>query len=220
LVVTAASSNPGLVPVSSVFLESFGASRYVLACPEPNHSGRATITLTVRDGGGLTAQTQFELVVCPGGPEIVVHPADQVAEPGMTVQLSVQATGTNLTYQWFMGANPLPGQTSTILVITNVGPTDAGEYHVEVADGLCQTVSRTAVLRIVPTLNVELYAVVSVEGMIGHSYRLECKERVDGTETWKALAVLTLERSPELFIDLSSPRTTNRFYRAVAAPNP
>ena len=40
------------------------------------------------------------LVVLP--PEITTHPSDAVVSPGGTIRFSVQATGRNLMYQWYL----------------------------------------------------------------------------------------------------------------------
>src|SRR5262249_48802666 len=55
LVVSAASSNPTLVPTSAIALGGSGASRTVSVTPAAGQSGSATITLPVPDAGGLSA---------------------------------------------------------------------------------------------------------------------------------------------------------------------
>ena len=100
-----------------------------------------------------------------------------------------------------------------------MGLADVDDYHVEISNGLCQSSSRTVTLRLAPQLEVELYAVVTVHGIMDHSYRIEYREDVDPADAWKALAVLKLEKETQLFIDLSSPRILRRFYRAVPVPN-
>lgn len=63
LVVTATSSNQTLVPNAGLVLGGSGAGRTVTATPAANLSGTTTITLTVRDTGGLTATDTFVLTV-------------------------------------------------------------------------------------------------------------------------------------------------------------
>jgi len=62
LTVTAASSNPTLVPESGLVLGGSDAERTITVTPAANQSGTATITLTVSDGA-LTASTSFMLTV-------------------------------------------------------------------------------------------------------------------------------------------------------------
>jgi len=219
--VTAKSSNPILVPEDNIVLfEVGGAERHVLVLPALDQSGRASITLTVTDDGGLTAETTFDVVVCPGGPEITAQPTDQVAEPGMTVRFTVAAAGDGLSYQWFKETDLLAGQTQATLELVRVSTDAVGNYHVEVSDGLCRTTSNAVTLRLVPELEVDLYSVVTVQGMVGRTYQIEYRDDAGPEESWKPLAVLVMEQETQLFIDLSSPRTVKRLYRAISADQP
>jgi RHS repeat-associated protein len=63
LIVTARSSNLELVPPDGLVLGGSGATRTITVSPTPGRSGEAVITLTVRDGGGLTAFDTFRVAV-------------------------------------------------------------------------------------------------------------------------------------------------------------
>jgi len=63
LVLSKASSNTTLVPLANIILGGAGASRTVTVIPELNGHGSATITITVTDGGGLSASDSFVLTV-------------------------------------------------------------------------------------------------------------------------------------------------------------
>ncbi len=65
LVVTAASSNTGLVSTASIQLSGTGSNRTVNITPLANQSGSATITLTVTDASNTTASASFTLTVTP-----------------------------------------------------------------------------------------------------------------------------------------------------------
>ena len=67
LTLSAASSNPTLVPVANIRFGGSGASRTVALIPTANLTGTAAITLTVSDGG-LSASTSFVLTVVPALP--------------------------------------------------------------------------------------------------------------------------------------------------------
>src|SRR6266571_8973481 len=62
LIVTAASSNPTLVPGANIVFGGSGANRTVTVTPALNQTGTATITVTVSDGS-LTASDSFVLTV-------------------------------------------------------------------------------------------------------------------------------------------------------------
>lgn len=63
LTVTGASSNQLLVPVANIVLGGTGAARTVKLTPAAGMVGVTTITLTVKDGGGLGAVTSFPVFV-------------------------------------------------------------------------------------------------------------------------------------------------------------
>src|SRR5437667_4214552 len=62
LIVSAASSNPALVPAANIVFGGSGANRTVTVTPALNQTGTATITVTVSDGS-LTASDSFVLTV-------------------------------------------------------------------------------------------------------------------------------------------------------------
>jgi len=62
LTVTAASSNPDLVPVVNIVLSGSGAVRTATITPAPNQFGMSTITLTVSDGSA-SADSEFDIFV-------------------------------------------------------------------------------------------------------------------------------------------------------------
>jgi hypothetical protein len=63
LTVTANSSNPLLVPNGSIVLGGNSVTRTATITPAANQSGQVTITLTVSDGSGGSAQDSFVLTV-------------------------------------------------------------------------------------------------------------------------------------------------------------
>jgi hypothetical protein len=65
--------------------------------------------------------------------------------PGTTASFNVSATGTGLSYQWFKGLTPLPGQTGSSLTLDNISSADAGTYNVLVS-GACTSVAESATL--------------------------------------------------------------------------
>jgi len=62
LIVTATSSNPALVPITSIVLAGSGTSRTVTVTPVSGAKGAATITVTVSDGA-LAAHEEFQVIV-------------------------------------------------------------------------------------------------------------------------------------------------------------
>lgn len=81
-------------------------------------------------------------------PEITQSPADAIFAPGDSVELSVVATGTNLTYQWRRNFQSLAGETGANLQIASTAVGDAGTYDVIVTDDEGSAASDTATLAV------------------------------------------------------------------------
>ena len=65
LTVTASSSNTSLVTSSGIVFGGSGANRTITISPSAGQIGTTAITLTVTDGGGMTAQDTFLVTVNP-----------------------------------------------------------------------------------------------------------------------------------------------------------
>jgi hypothetical protein len=74
-------------------------------------------------------------------PNITQQPVNATVAEEQVATLTVTATGTGLTYQWYKGATPIAGATSSTLLVTNTAgsnrpwsvPGDNGSYHVVVS---------------------------------------------------------------------------------------
>jgi len=70
------------------------------------------------------------------GTTITANPSDVSGCAGKAVELSVVATGANLTYQWKKNGNNIAGATKTAFTIASINQTDAGTYTCTVS-GTC-----------------------------------------------------------------------------------
>ncbi len=69
------------------------------------------------------------------------------------------------------------------------------------------------------TLGVQLYPGIRLNGLFGHSYRIDYADNLTPTN-WNFLRYVTAPTSAaSLFFDPQSPGSTNRFYRAVEVSN-
>ncbi len=91
LAVTASSSNTALVPHANIVVGGSGADRTLTVTPRAGVYGATTITLTVTDADGGSAETTFALVV--NGTPRFVSPSEGAAFNTTSVTLSGQASG-------------------------------------------------------------------------------------------------------------------------------
>jgi hypothetical protein len=86
--------------------------------------------LLIRDGYGPnpTQEILFTLEFPVEAPVITTHPTNQTLDVGVSLSLSVVATGANLAYQWKKDGNNINGATSSVYTKSNVQTNDAGSY--------------------------------------------------------------------------------------------
>src|SRR6185369_10426048 len=66
-----------------------------------------------------------------------------------------------------------------------------------------------------PALELQLYAGLSITGVVGAVYSVEYATDLAQTNSWQCLEFLQLPASPYLWVDSSVAATRQRFYRAV-----
>jgi streptogramin lyase len=82
-------------------------------------------------------------------PAITRQPLSQTVPPGTNVTFSVTASGAStLAYQWLFNGSNIVGATKSSFAITNVQPTDAGNYSVIVTNSQGSITSSDAVLTV------------------------------------------------------------------------
>ena len=79
---------------------------------------------------------------------ITTQPQNQSVNQGDDVTFTVQAQGSNLSYQWQKNNSDISGATADQLVINNVQPGDAGTYKVIVTGACGQVISDEADLNV------------------------------------------------------------------------
>jgi hypothetical protein len=109
------------------------------------------VVITVTDSTGSSAHSTNRIFVADTQrPDILDQPVSLTNNAGTSASFNVNATAcTALTYQWYLGADALAGQTNSILNIGSVGPADVGSYSVVVTGAGGSTNSAPATLTVI-----------------------------------------------------------------------
>jgi alpha-tubulin suppressor-like RCC1 family protein len=127
-----------------------------LLLPNAQSADAGTYSLVMANAHGAITGQVAELTVTPSAPVILSHPASQTIALGGAVELSVEAVGSSLTYQWqHAGTNlvddgRISGAGTTRLRIPAAELPDSGAYVVALSGSLGQETSLPAVLTVLP----------------------------------------------------------------------
>lgn len=101
-------------------------------------------------------------------PSIITHPQSQTSLTGTTANLSVAATGTApLIYQWRRNGialnegGSISGTGTSALFLTNVQPTDAGDFDAVVTNNFGSVTSQVAILTVVTQVTLTRISTVT-----------------------------------------------------------
>ncbi len=126
-----------ITPVNNALLD--GTRSFTLALSEGANvfPVAGAMTVSIRDDESL--------------PQITAQPQEVLAVSGTAASFSVTATSpTALSYQWFLGGNPISGATSATYNIASVSPANEGSYTVRVTNAYDSVFSAAASLVIIP----------------------------------------------------------------------
>jgi hypothetical protein len=104
-------------------------------------------------------------------PVITAQPVSQTVYAGQTATFTVAATGQDLTYDWYAGAEPV-GIQGTTLTINNAQLSDAGDYQVRVSNVGGFVWSDTVTLTVLDLPGDAIPSAVSGEGTITGNGRI------------------------------------------------
>jgi Leucine-rich repeat (LRR) protein len=90
----------------------------------------------------------------PVTPVVVFHPRSQEVRLHGSLVLSVAGAGGSLSYQWKRNGTDIPGATNRRLILSGVGAGDAGDYTVNVSNGVGAALSNPATVTVLEQLQV------------------------------------------------------------------
>ena len=143
--VTIATTHGSVSPVTDR-----GDGTYTATLTAATTNGTANISATV-NGQSVSETTTVTMESPCTAPAITSQPRTQLVSSGSSATLTVSASGTSLSYQWYAGASgntggPIAGATGTSLTVT---PASTTSYWVRVT-GACGTADSAAATVTVP----------------------------------------------------------------------
>jgi hypothetical protein len=123
-----------------------GETNATLNLPGLDLSSSGNYTVVVANSNGSVSSEPAVMIVLEA-PSIIISPVNQSVAQGDDVLFNVEAAGGGvLSYQWQFNGVDLPGQTNTVLNLTNVNIHDTGPYAVRVANVVSEATSTPAYL--------------------------------------------------------------------------
>ncbi|MCF8226739.1 MAG: immunoglobulin domain-containing protein [Bacteroidales bacterium] len=131
-----------------------GATTNSITINPAQTSDAGNYTVIVSGSCGILTSDPAELVV-DDNIAITVQPSDKTVCLGSNTSLSVTATGSNLSYQWFKNGGAMSGETSSTLSLTSVTESDEASYYCRVSNSCGQQLpSNSADVVVNPLLSI------------------------------------------------------------------
>ncbi len=235
LTVTAASSNPGLIPNPTLNYTSPNATGTLNFAPAANNYGTATVTVTVNNSGAsnnIVTQSFTVTVnavnqpptldVLNGGrvPTILIPPQTQTAEAGCAVNFAASVTGSPFpTCRWFFNGNAIAGCTNR-LWLSGIQASNVGAYTLVVSNVWGAATSAPAMLSVIAPVERRAVPAVSLMAQPGSSVGLDYCDVPGSTAGWTTIATMTMSNTSQFYFDVSEPLPPQRFYRVWQSGTP
>ena len=114
-----------------------GATSSTFTIPSLQAGSSGSYDVVVTNLFGVAPSSPAVIAVqAPTMPTIVQGPVGRTLYPGGLLNLTVQATGGELRYQWQKGGSALAGATNSAYVVPNVSAADSGNYQVTVTNSV------------------------------------------------------------------------------------
>jgi hypothetical protein len=128
-----------------------------------NDSGQYQVLIS--NGQGSTNSQQATISVQPlASPSISQDPQGRTIYLGGLINLSVQATGGGLAYQWQKGGTNVVGATNATYRVDHATANDAGTYQVSVSNSLGSAPSGTAAVSVIVPAAGSYGQVITADG--------------------------------------------------------
>jgi hypothetical protein len=133
--------------------------------------------------------------------------------PGVAVISNVVSSTDGMNWKWH-GAATQSGNYYRLNAVTY----GQGTFVAVGGNFIIQSSPLTNSTPAQPTLSLNAYAGVRIEGPAGKWYRIERTDALQNSNTYVAVTNIYLPSTPATWIDFDSPNARSRFYRAVVLP--
>jgi len=154
-----------------------------------------------------------------GPPVISLQPISQTVILNSSVYFYAAAGGTApLSFQWYKDSTVVLGATNSILRMQYVTLADSGAYTLLISNSVGTVSTIPANLVVTPGMQVDIYAGITVQGLVGANCQIQYCYDLSNTNNWTILTNFTLPTSPYFWLDPTPARFQRRFYRAFLTP--
>ena len=192
--------------------------------PEPRPPGNYSIKFSLGQWNiyeQLPLRGRFRVNILPVPQRLTVSPKESGSCLGERAVFNVKAEFGQepFSYQWyFNGTNLLDGETNSQLRLLNLTAEQAGSYSAIITNDFGSTTSPSATLKVFDAcVALNLYAGLSITGLVGRTYSLEYLTNVVETN-WTVLATKMMTQPTWLFIDTNTPVEPKKFFRVRLQP--
>jgi len=122
------------------------AATYTIAATAQNDAGTYSVAVANAEGSVLSTQASLTVTTQALTPAIVAEPLDVYIHPGDLASFKVQASGTGLSYQWYLDGTLVPGFTTDTFPAFAVEPYhDGWEFHCVISNSSGSVTTRKAI---------------------------------------------------------------------------
>ena len=133
----------------------------------PTLSGVFQVYITATNTSGTSTPTLITFTINAATstiPSISTQPLTQTVNPGSYVTLSVTASGTAPSYQWYLNGVAISGATSSTYTIPSALQVNAGSYTVSITNSSGAVTSQAAQLNVLNPGRLSNLSVLSLDG--------------------------------------------------------
>jgi alpha-tubulin suppressor-like RCC1 family protein len=186
------------------------------------HCAQASTPAPVTNLVSIRAGAAHSLALAAdGAPFIINPPISRNAFSGSRCLFQVSASGMSpRSYQWQLNEEDIPGATNLILVIPQMGQTNAGNYRVIVSNAAGAAVSTEATLQLIDQAPVILVQPTNIVARLGSSISMDVVVEGSGPMTcqWRFNG-MDIEGATNASLSLPCVRASQSGYYSVTVRN-